>query len=169
MPRIFAGHPFTMGKYILQIRQRGSGSFKQNDYLYQRCRRHCDPEEGLCLSTQANPCMIAGGEYLRLQAAGLAKETLGDFAIYTFVNTIPYELINSLAYAVGDTILTSNTNNKRSSGSTKKSTGTNGGSNNNSKKTPAPPSSRKGNIRPLTPMDPIINSWNFKNNNFHAW
>ena len=120
------------------------------------------------LSTQANPCMIAGGEYLRLQAAGLAKETLGDFAIYTFVNTIPYELINSLAYAVGDTILTSNTNN-RSSGSTKKSTGTNGGSNNNSKKTPAPPSSRKGNIRPLTPMDPIINSWNFKNNNFHAW
>lgn len=121
------------------------------------------------LSTQANPCMIAGGEYLRLQAAGLAKETLGDFAIYTFVNTIPYELINSLAYAVGDTILTSNTNNKRSSGSTKKSTGTNGGSNNNSKKTPAPPSSRKGNIRPLTPMDPIINSWNFKNNNFHAW
>ena len=36
-------------------------------------------------------------------------------------------------------------------------------------KTPAPPSSRKGNIRPLTPMDPIINSWNFKNNNFHAW
>ena len=102
-------------------------------------------------------------------AAGLAKETLGDFAIYTFVNTIPYELINSLAYAVGDTILTSNTNNKRSSGSTKKSTRTNGGSNNNSKKTPAPPSSRKGNIRPLTPMDPIINSWNFKNNNFHAW
>ena len=61
------------------------------------------------------------GEYLRLQATGLAKETLGDFAIYTFVNTIPYELINSLAYAVGDTILTSNTNNKRSSGSTKKS------------------------------------------------
>lgn len=109
------------------------------------------------------------GEYLRLQATGLAKETLGDFAIYTFVNTIPYELINSLAYAVGDTILTSNTNNKRSSGSTKKSTGTNGGSNNNSKKTPAPASSRKGNIRPLTPMDPIINSWNFKNNNFHAW
>ena len=102
-------------------------------------------------------------------ARDVAKETLGDFAIYTFVNTIPYELINSLAYAVGDTILTSNTNNKRSSGSTKKSTGTNRGSNNNSKKTPAPPSSRKGNIRPLTPMNPIINSWNFKNNNFHAW
>ena len=42
MPRISS----PWGKYILQIRQRGSGLFRQNDYLYQRCRRQCDPEEG---------------------------------------------------------------------------------------------------------------------------
>ena len=41
-----APHSFTRGKYILQIQQRGSGLFRQNDYLYQRCRRQCDPEEG---------------------------------------------------------------------------------------------------------------------------
>ena len=98
--------------------------------------------------------------------ANLSKDTIGDFAIYTFINTVPYEVISSLSLAVTDTIVTSSMSN---SNTTKKSSGT--GKTSNVSKTPAPPSGCRNGIMlppPPDPMAPIVNSWHLTNKRRYA-